>query len=109
MGKVIGVRTKEQQRSDGWVNSFVCVDPKYLNWSTSSSVFPFIYIYVGRWSWLDTVDENVAFAGAYFHPVTSSSHLQSFSELLELFFTASQQIDDVSKPQVAKWSSSDGH
>ena len=33
--------------------------------------------------------------------------LQSFSELLEFFYTASQQTDVVSKPQVAKQSSSD--
>ena len=28
------------------VSSLVCVDPKYLNWSTSSSTFPFISILV---------------------------------------------------------------
>ena len=58
---------------------------------------------------LDAVDENFAFVGADFHAVTSSSFLHSFGELSEFFFTASQQIDIVSEPQVAKQSSSDGH
>ena len=40
---------------------------------------------------------------------SSSCFLQPFSELLQFFFTASQKIDIVSKPQVAKRSSSDVH
>ena len=32
---------------------------------------------IGRWSWLDAVDENFAFVGADFNTVTSSSFLQS--------------------------------
>ena len=82
------------------VPSLVCMDPRYLmNWSTSSSVFPSPYMGLD-WSWLHAVDENVAFVGTDFHVVISSSFIQSSSELLE-FFTASQQIDVVSKPQVA--------
>ena len=83
--------------------SLVCLDPRYLNWSTSSSVFS-IRPYVGRWSWLDAVYENFAFVGADFQAVTSSSFLQSFSELLE-FFAACKQNEVVSKPQIAEWRS----
>ena len=54
---------------------------------------------------LDDVDKNFAFDGADLHTVTSSSFCKSFSELLEFFFTASQEINVVSKPQVAEWSS----
>ena len=39
------------------------------------------------------------FCQSWFHAVSSSSFLQSFSELLEFFFTATQQIDVVSKLQ----------
>ena len=67
-----------------------------------------IHPYVGRWSWLDAVDDYVAFVGADFHVVSRSCSIQSFTELLE-FFTASHQIDVVGKPQVAERSSSDGH
>ena len=49
------------------VPSLVCLDPKYLNRSTSFSVFC-IHPYVGKWSWLDVVDENFAFVEAEFHP-----------------------------------------
>ena len=50
------------------------------------------------------VDEDFPFVGADFHPVSSNCFLQSFSfsKLLEFVFPASQQIDGVSKPQVAK-------
>ena len=50
---------------------FGLVDPKYLNWSTSSGAFPFIHMF-GRWSWLDAVDENFASVVADFHSVSSS-------------------------------------
>ena len=88
------------------VPSLVCVDPNYLNWPTSSGVFNLINV----WSWFDAVDENFAFVGADsdFHAVSTFCFLQSFGELSEFFFTVSQQLDVVSKPQVAKWSSSDG-
>ena len=81
-------------------------DPMYLNWSTSSSISPFIH--VGRWSWLDDVDEIFSFLGADFYAVTSSNCLQSFRELLEFFFAASKQVDVVSESEVAKQSFSDG-
>ena len=87
------------------VRSLVCVDTKYLNWSTSSNTFPFIHILVDG-PGLYTADEDFAFVGA---DTSSSCSLQLFSELLEFFSTASQKIDIVSKPQVSKWSSSDGH
>ena len=74
--------------------------------------------YVGRWSWLDAGGDTSAkrecvftyfvFVGAEFHAVNNSSFLRSFSELLEFFFTASQ-LNVVSIPHVAKWSSTDGH
>ena len=64
---------------------------------------------VGRWCWLDAVDENFAFVEADFYAVTTSSVLQTFSELLELLFTVSQQIDVVGKRQVAERSSFDRH
>ena len=40
------------------VPSLVCVDPRYLNWPTSSSVFSFISMVVDGWSWLDAEDDN---------------------------------------------------
>ena len=42
--------------------SVICVDPKYLNWSSCSSISPFI-----RWPWLDAVTEDFAFVAADFH------------------------------------------
>ena len=61
------------------VPSLVCGDARYLNWSNSSSFFPFMMIhpYVGRWSWLDAVDDNFAFVGADFR--AEPSFIQSFS------------------------------
>ena len=88
------------------VPSSVCVDPQVFELVHFFQRFS-IHPYVDRWSWLDAVDENFAFVRADFHAVTSRSFLQSFSEL-EFFFTAFQQINVVSKVQVAKRSSSDG-
>ena len=59
------------------------------------------------WSWLDSVDNKFPSVAAGFHAESSIRFLQSFNELLEFFFTASKQIDVVSKPQVAKWPSYD--
>ena len=75
----------------------VCVDPEFFQ---RFSIHP----HVGRWSWPDAGDENWAFVGADIHVVTSSSFLQSFSELLE-FFAACKQNEVVSKPQIAEWRS----
>ena len=51
------------------VPSLVCMNPKYLNWSNSSSAVPFIHD--DRWPWLDAVDEDFAFVSTDFHAVTS--------------------------------------
>ena len=97
------------------VKSLVCVEPKHLNWSTSSTVCPFCtnctvcmcHLYVGRGSWLDAVDDTFALVGADFPVVFSRCFRQSLSELLQFFFTGSKQIDVIGKPQVAKRSFSD--
>ena len=60
-----------------------------------------------RWPWLDAVDGDFAFVSGDFRAASNSCFLQSFGKLLE-FFTISQQIDVVSKLQVAKWLFSDG-
>ena len=86
--------------------SLFCVDLKYLNGPLRRASYH--YPYVGRWPWLDAVEKNLAFVGADFHVVTNSSFIHC-CELLEFFFTASQRIDIVSKPPIAKRSSSDGH
>ena len=57
----------------------------------------------------DAVDKDFAFVKADFHAVSSSCFLQSFGDLLEFFFIASQPIDVVSKLQVAERSFSTGH
>ena len=88
------------------VPSLVCVDPKYLN--TSSNTFAFIYILVSGLS-LMLLTRILLLLGADFHAVISSCFLQSFNELLQYCFTASQKVDIVRKLQVAKWSTSDGH
>ena len=69
------------------VPSFVCVEPRYLNYSHFFLCFS-NHPYVGRWSWRDAV-ENFAFVGANSHAVTSSSFLQYFSEL---FFCTFYQL-----------------
>ena len=58
-----------------------------------------VHMYVGRWFWLDAVDENFALLGADFHAVFSRCFLQSLIELLEFFFTAYEHIDVVGKLQ----------
>ena len=51
-----------------------------------------VHLYVGRWFWLDAVDENFAIVGADFHAVFfSRCFIQSLSELLQFFFNASPQ------------------
>ena len=49
-----------------------------------------IHTDVGRWSWLNAVNDNFVFVGTDFHVITSIGFLQFFSEPLE-FSTASQQ------------------
>ena len=58
------------------VPSSVCMEPKYLNGSTSSSICPFICMLVGG---LDAVDENLALVGADFHALFSRCFFQSSS------------------------------
>ena len=83
---------------------WACVDHKYLNRSASSSVFLFIHIpYVGRWSWLDSVDGDFCWFPCRVHPLFSPVCQWVVGVLLQ----ASQHIDVVSKPQVAKRSSPD--
>ena len=82
----------------------VCVDPKYLNWSTSTAVPLQHMLEDGPGLMLLS---RIFFVGGDFHAVSSSCFLKSFCELLE-FFTASQQIDVISKLQVAKQSSTNG-
>ena len=44
------------------IPTVVSVDPKYLNWSTSSSTCPFIFMLVtqfGGWSWDNALEENI--------------------------------------------------
>ena len=65
-------------------------------------------MYVGGWSWLDAVDVNFALVGDDFHAVFINCFIQSLSELLQFFFTASEQIDVVGKPHVVNQSSSSG-
>ena len=54
-----------------------------------------VHLYVGRWSWLDAVDDNFLL----------------LSELICMPYSAavSMQIDVIGKPLVAKRSSSNGH
>ena len=66
--------------------------------------FPFPIYDVDRWSWLDAVGEDFAFVGAAFHAVTSGSFLQSFSELLEFLFAASQQVGVVGERAMSHYS-----
>ena len=83
------------------VPSWVCVDPKYLNWSTSSIALPFIlHMLVDGLGLMPLRIILLLSELVYFNDVSSSSYLQSFSDLLEFGFTASQQIDVVSK---LKW------
>ena len=93
------------------VPSLLGVDPKYLIWSTSSITFhSSTYWWMAlAWCVLLYVDEDFAFVGDDFHTVSSSCFLRPFSSLLQFFFVASHKIDIVSKPQVAKRSSSDEH
>ena len=55
-----------------------------------------VHLYVGRWSWVDAVDENFALVGAEFHAVFSRCFLQSLSELLKFFFTAGVSVSSAS-------------
>ena len=41
---------------------------------------------MGRWCWLDAVEEDFASVEANFHAMVSSCFLQPFSELLQFFF-----------------------
>ena len=86
-----------------WIPS-ICTDPLF----TSSNICPFICM-LDKWPWLDSVDKNFAFVRADFNAVITDCFIQPFNELLQLFFAASQKTDIVSKPKVAKWSSSKGH
>ena len=93
------------------VSSLVFVDHKYLT-QTGPLVRALFYSsieYIGVTPWLDAVVKDFAFVQADQNSVSISCFLQSLSELLELFFTASQHIDVVHKPQPAKWLSTDGH
>ena len=65
------------------VPSLVCVDLKYFNWSTSSTVFPFIHILVDGLG-LTLLTRVFAFVRTNFPTVSSSCFLHLFSELLEL-------------------------
>ena len=56
----------------------------------------------------DAVNEDFAFVGAELRTMSFGLFLQSFPELLQVFFSASQKIDIISDPQVAKRSVSDG-
>ena len=49
------------------VPSLVCVEPKYLNWSTSSSVCPFICMLVDGLGLMVLTRIFLALAGADFH------------------------------------------
>ena len=92
--------------------SLVRADPRYLNWSTPLlRTFSYSSIMFGMYGrpWIDAADENVAFVGADFHVISSSCFLLFFNEFFEFFFTASQQIDVVGKPQGAERLPSDGH
>ena len=77
------------------VPSLVCVEPKYLNWSASSCVCPFICMLVDG-------------LGLMLLPrfpcriQPSRCFLLSLRKLLQFFFTASEQVDVIGKPQVAK-------
>ena len=58
----------------------VCVDPNYLNWSTSSSTFPFIYLLVDGLSFtllmsILLLSEliSITFLGAIFSSLPGSS------------------------------------
>ena len=54
----------------------LCRDLKYLNWFNSSSRFPFIHVLVyGLWTWLDAVNEDLAFVRADFHSISCSCSL----------------------------------
>ena len=88
------------------VPSFVCVDPKYLKWSTSSSV---LHSSIVLLDCLGLILLTILLLLELMSAVSSSCFHQSLSELLEIFFTVNQQIDDVGKPKVADWLSSDGH
>ena len=74
------------------VPSLVCVNPSYWNGSTSSRGSPVIHIFVDGLG-LMLLTRILTVVAVDFHAVTSSSFLQSFNELLEFFFTASQQIE----------------
>ena len=58
--------------------SLVCVDPKYLNWFTSSTNCPFTHMLVGDLDY--AIDDDFAFSQRHFHSVSHSCFLQSFGE-----------------------------
>ena len=62
---------------------------------------PAFFPFVGRWYWLDAIDENVAFVLADLHAVTSTSVVKSFSKLgrWSFFFTAPRQVNVVRESQ----------
>ena len=65
------------------ISSLVCLDPTNLNlnWSSFSSVSPFIHM-LADVLWLDAVADNFTFVGADFHAVTSRSFIQSVTQQL---------------------------
>ena len=64
------------------VPCLICVDSKYLNWSTSSSVFPFIPMLVNGYG-LMLLTRGLLLSELFSVPVSSSCFIRSFSELLE--------------------------
>ena len=60
--------------------SLVCVDFKYLNWSTFSNTFRFIYI--GGRPWFDNVDGDFAFVATDIHTVIGSCFSPAFQSVV---------------------------
>ena len=54
------------------VPSLVCVDPRYMNWSTASRVFPFFHMLVDGLG-LMRLTRGLLLSGVDFHAVTSNS------------------------------------
>ena len=88
------------------VPSLVCVDPRYMNWSTSSSVFPFIHMLVDGLGLMLLTKMLLSELISMPYLATIFSSL-SASWVLQV--TAFQQINVVGKQKVAKLLSTDGH
>ena len=95
----------ESQTSFIDVLYLVCVDLKYLKWSTSSNTFPFIHILVEGLGWM-LLTRILLLSAPILYRIKQLFFFWSpvFQQVAEFFFTASQQIDAVSKLQVAEQS-----